>query len=189
MNVIPRYFCVLLCILINIYIVLFYICIFFTFAYIESWSSYSFATHLFHSTLFLRFLATCTGSSTDVEWDWQTMAQRAVCNTPLFTCCLWVCFRATVAELSCCDRAHKAYKPKIFTVWHFTKRWPACGVVFLCVSKEVCVSPVIQNQTGSAFSTVIHCQEHPHATSHTYVHVRDCLTGRCWEVWSLGCGD
>ena len=121
MHVIPRYFCVLLCVLINVYIVLFYRYIFFAFAYIESWSSYSFATRLFHSTLFLRFLASCTGSSTDVEWDWQTMAHRAVCDTPLFTPRHGSAFRlrwqawAVVTE-------PKAYRPKILTAWRSTKQ-------------------------------------------------------------------
>lgn len=75
----------------------------------------------FSSTLLLRFLANCTGRFTDAGWDWHTMAHRAVCNTPLFAHCLWVCLQAMVAELSCCGRAHKAYKPKLFTAWRFTK--------------------------------------------------------------------
>lgn len=104
-----------------IYSFILYIYIYFAFAYIESWSSYSFATRLFHSTLFLRFLANCTGSSTDVEWDWQTMAHRAVCDTPLFTTIYGSSFRLRWQTWVVVTEP-KAYKPKILTAWHFTKQ-------------------------------------------------------------------
>ena len=183
MHVIPRYFCVLLCVLINVYIVLFYRYIFFAFAYIESWSSYSFATRLFHSTLFLRFLASCTGSSTDVEWDWQTMAPRAVCDTPLFTPRHGSAFRlrwqawAVVTE-------PKAYRRKHSLPGALQNRWPVRGEVLLCVRKEaLCLS----SDTEADWFCFLHHDTLPRAPTHHLTHVRDCLLGRRWQVQSLGC--